>query len=181
MTLSARFRPTRRPSAMPGLDWAVALALAAVTLATRWPYRARLLPTWDAVQFALALDRYDVVRHQPHPPGYILYVGLGRLAKLWTGDATVALGSLAIVASAVAVLLLYQLAWHLYGRGTALLAAGGLVASPLFWAYGVVGLPYAAEAAFATGIAMGAWGMGRGSMRALAGSAVLLGLAGGVR
>jgi hypothetical protein len=166
---------------MPGIDWAVALALAAVTLATRWPYRAHLLPTWDAVQFALALDRYDVVRHQPHPPGYILYVALGRLAKLWTGDATVALGSLAIFASAVAVLLLYQLAWHLYGRGTALLAAGGLVVSPLFWAYGVVGLPYAAEAALATGIAIGAWGMDRGSVRALAGSAVLLGLAGGVR
>ena len=40
--------------AMPGADWGVALILAGLTVATRWPYRARLLPTWDAVQFALA-------------------------------------------------------------------------------------------------------------------------------
>jgi hypothetical protein len=166
---------------MPGVDWAVSLVLAGVTLVTRWPYRAHLLPTWDAVQFALALDRYDVVRHQPHPPGYILYVALGRLAELVWGDPAVALDSLAIGASAVAVLLLYHLGWQLYGRGAALVAAVGFVASPLFWAYGVVGLPYTAEAALATGIAIGAWGMRRGSMRALVGSAVLLGLAGGVR
>ena len=166
---------------MPGADWGLALLLAGLTVATRWPYRARLLPTWDAVQFALALERYDVVRHQPHPPGYILYVALGRLAEGVLGDPAVALGALAILASAAAVFLVYLLGWHLYGRGVALLAGLGLGASPLFWAYGVVGLPYAMEAALTTGIAVGAWRMGRGSARALVVSAVLLGLAGGVR
>ena len=79
------------------------------------------------------------------------------------------------------MLLLYQLGWHLYGRGAAALAALGLVVSPLFWAYGVVGLSYTAEAALATGLAVGAWAMRQGSVRALVSSAVLLGLAGGVR
>ena len=78
------FAPGSR-GAMPRADWALALAIAGLTLATRWPYRVRLLPTWDAVQFALALERYDVVRHQPHPPGYILYVALGRLAERGAG------------------------------------------------------------------------------------------------
>jgi hypothetical protein len=98
---------------MPGADWALALALAGLTLATRWPYRLRLLPTWDAVQFALALERYDVVRHQPHPPGYILYVALARLVGRMVGDPTIALGCLAVAARALAVLLLYPLGWHL--------------------------------------------------------------------
>ena len=62
-----------------------------------------------------------------------------------------------------------------------MLAALGLAVSPLFWTYSVVGLSYAAEAALATGIALSAWAMGRGSPRALVASAVLLGLAGGVR
>ncbi len=44
-------------------------------------YRARMLYNWDAVQFALALGEYDVVKHQPHPPGYILYVALARLVQ----------------------------------------------------------------------------------------------------
>ena len=172
--------PGPRP-AMPRADWALALVFAGLTLATRWPYRVGLLPTWDAVQFALALERYDVVRHQPHPPGYILYVALGRLASVLLGDPAAALGGLAIVASAVAVLLLYRLGWHLYGRGVATLAALGLVVSPLFWAYGVVGLAYTAEAALATGVAAGAWAMRQGRVGALLSSAVLLGLAGGVR
>jgi hypothetical protein len=166
---------------MPRADWTLALGLAALTLVTRWPYRARVLPTWDAVQFALALGQYDVVRHQPHPPGYILYVGLGRLVGPALGDPTATLGGLAAAASALAVFLLYQLGWHLYGRGTATLAALGLAVSPLFWAHGVVALPYSTEAALATGLALGAWGMRRGRMRALVGSAVLLGVAGGVR
>ena len=154
-------RPPR--VAMPRADWAWALAIAGLTLATRWPYRAALLPTWDAVQFALALERYDVVRHQPHPPGYILYVALGRLAEMVMGDPVAALGGLAMLASAVAVLLVYQLGWHLYGRKAAVLAALGLAVSPLFWTYSVIGLSYAAEAALATGIALSAWAMGRGS------------------
>src|SRR5262245_48580563 len=180
MTGPARLAQIPRTT-MPGLDWALALGLAGVTVATRWPYRAHLLPTWDAVQFALALERYDIVRHQPHPPGYILYVELARLFEAALGSPALALADLAILASAAAVLLLYQLGWQLYGRGPAVLASLGLAASPLFWAYGVVGLSYTAETALATGIAVGAWRMRQGSVRALVGSAVLLGLAGGVR
>jgi hypothetical protein len=166
---------------MPHRDWALAVGLAGVTIATRWPYRARLLPTWDAVQFALALGEYDVVRHQPHPPGYILFVGAARVVAAVVGDAPTSLAVLAVGASAVAVLLLYRLGWTLYGRTVALLAALGLIVSPLFWAYGVVGLSYTAEAALATAVAHAAWGLGAGRVRTLVGSAVLLGLAGGVR
>ena len=38
-----------------------------------------MLYNWDAVQFALALREWDNSKHQPHPPRYILYVGMGRL------------------------------------------------------------------------------------------------------
>jgi hypothetical protein len=166
---------------MPRGDWLLALGCALLTLATRIPFRAHLLPTWDAVQFALALREYDVVKHQPHPPGYILYVGAGRLVAAALGDATAALTWLAILASAVTVLLVYRLAFRLYGRWTALTAAVGLVASPLFWFYGVVGLSYTAEAALATAVAAATWALRGGDRRALAWSALLLALAGGVR
>jgi hypothetical protein len=166
---------------MPRADWGLAVALSAATLATRWPYRVRLLPTWDAVQFALALDRFDIVRHQPHPPGYLLYVALGRILAPLAGDPAGALTALATAASAVAVLLLYRLGWSLHGRGAATLAASGLAASPLFWSQGLVPLPYAVEAALATAVALAAWQMQGGRPGALAGAAVLLGLAGGVR
>jgi Protein of unknown function (DUF2723) len=166
---------------MPRADLAIALALAAVTVLSRIPFRARLLPTWDAVQFALALDRYDIAAHQPHPPGYILYVAAAHVVRLAIGDATQSLVWLSIAASGVAVFLVHRLAWMLYGRLAAGVAAIGFATSPLFWFYGEVGLPYAVEAALACFVATLTWSARAGEARAAVWSAVALGLAGGVR
>ena len=91
----------------PHGDLAVALGLALVTLLSRWPYRARMLYNWDAVQFALALHEFDVAKHQPHPPGYLLYVGLGRLLNASLGDPTLAYVALAMLFSAGTTFVLY--------------------------------------------------------------------------
>jgi hypothetical protein len=166
---------------MPRTDLALALCLAALTAASRIPFRSRLLPTWDAIQFALALREYDLVKHQPHPPGYILYVALGRAVNALAADPAATLTWLAVAASAVTVFLAYRLAWTLYGRPTAVLTALGLAASPLFWFYGLVGLPYTAEAALATLVAAAVWRLRHGRPVDVAWSAIVLGLAGGVR
>jgi hypothetical protein len=68
-------------------DYLFAGALGVLTVLSRLPFRTRMLYSWDAVQFAPALREYDVVKHQPHPPGYILYVGLGRLVDHWATSA----------------------------------------------------------------------------------------------
>ena len=166
---------------MPRPDLSLALLLAGLTAASRIPFRARFLPTWDAVQFALALREFDVVKHQPHPPGYILFVVAARALAWVLHDAAASLTWLAIGASALTVFLVYRLAFSLYGRPTALVAAVGLAASPLFWFYGVVGLSYTAEAALATLVVSLVWRMRAGGTRAAAGAALALGLAGGVR
>ncbi len=168
-------------TAMPKRDLAVALLLAGATAFSRLPFRARLLPTWDAVQFALALSEYDIVKHQPHPPGYVLYVGAARVVNLLLGDPAASLTALSVAATAATVFLAYRLAWTLYGRSTALLAAVGLAVSPLFWLYGGVPLPYAVEASLATLVATLAWSMRGGVPRAVVWSALALGVAAGVR
>src|SRR5262249_59740671 len=120
--------------------------LAALTLVSRWPYRARMLYNWDAVQFALALREFDVAKHQPHPPGYLLYVGLGRLLNASLGDPNMAYVTLAMLFSAATTFTVYWLARALYDRVTAAAAAALLAVSPLFWFYGAVGLTYAGGA-----------------------------------
>src|SRR5690242_318600 len=162
-------------------DYLFACALGLLTVLSRLPYRTRMLYNWDAVQFALALREYDVVKHQPHPPGYILYVGLGRVVNAWLEDPTAAYVVLAVVYSALTTMVVYLLAREIYDRATALAAACVLAVSPLFWFYGSVGLTYAGEALFASAVAYFAF-------RALAGSrsdaylaAWYLGIAGGMR
>ena len=166
---------------MPRGDLALASLLAALTVLSRIPFQSRVLPTWDAVQFALALGRYDIAAHQPHPPGYILYVAAAHVVNLVAGDGIRSLVWLSIAASGASVFLVYRLAWTLYGRAAALVAAVGLATSPLFWFYGEVGLPYALEAALATLVALLAWTARSGQAGAVCRSASALGLAAGVR
>jgi Protein O-mannosyl-transferase TMEM260-like len=162
-------------------DLGVSVILALATLASRWPYRARMLYNWDAVQFALALREFDIAKHQPHPPGYVLYVGLGRLVNATLGDPTLAYVTLAMVFSAATTVTVYWLARALYDRTTAGAAAALLAVSPLFWFYGSVGLTYAGEAFGATLMALLAWRALNGRVAHLYVGAVCLGLAGGLR
>jgi len=159
----------------------MALGLAVLTLLSRWPYRAHMLYNWDAVQFALALREFDVAKHQPHPPGYLLYVGLGRLLNSWVGDPALAYVGLAMLFSAGTTFIVYWLALRLYDRSTAIAAASLLAVSPLFWFYGSVGLTYAGEAFGASLVAWWAWGALAGSARHLYLGALALGLMGGMR
>jgi 4-amino-4-deoxy-L-arabinose transferase-like glycosyltransferase len=162
-------------------DVACAVVLAALTVVSRLPYRARMLYNWDAVQFALALSEYDVVKHQPHPPGYILYVALGRLVNHWLHDPTAAYVVLAVAFSGLTTFVVYFLTRVIYDRATALAAATLLAVSPLFWFYGSVGLTYAGEALVASVVAYFAFRALRGSETDAWLAAGYLGLAGGLR
>ena len=55
----------------------VFLACAALYYFTRSP----ALDEWDSVQFALGVGDFNLWRHQPHPPGYPLYVAAGWLGQ----------------------------------------------------------------------------------------------------
>jgi len=165
----------------PRLDVACAAALSLLTILSRLPYRARMLYNWDAVQFALALTEYDVVKHQPHPPGYILYVGLGRIVNAWLQDPPGAYVLLAVAFSGATTFVVYYLALAIYDRATALAAATLLAVSPLFWFYGSVGLTYAGEALCASTVAYFAFRALRGSETDAWLAAGYLGLAGGLR
>jgi len=178
--MTARARAWLSPRG-PALDVAISVGLALVTLASRWPYRARMLYNWDAVQFALALREFDIAKHQPHPPGYVLYVGLGRLVNATLGDPTQAYVTLAMVFSAATTFTVYWLARALYDRVTAAAAGALLAVSPLFWFYGSVGLTYAGEAFGASLMALLAYRTLAGSVTHLYVGALCLGLAGGLR
>ena len=162
-------------------DFVCAVVLAALTVISRLPYRARMLYNWDAVQFALALTEYDVVKHQPHPPGYILYVALGRLVNHWLRDPAAAYVVLAVVFSGLTTFVVYYLARAVYDRTTALASGTLLAVSPLFWFYGSVGLTYAGEALVASVVAYFSFRAMHGSATDAWLAAGYLGLAGGLR
>ncbi len=147
--------------------WAThpAAALVAVTVASRWPLRGRWLYHWDSVNFALALDTFDVARGQPHIPGYPLYVALGRISRGIFGDPQTALVALSVMGTALAAILIHQLGKEWGGPRAGIWAAALWLSSPLVWFYGEIALPHALDAGFVLLVVWLAWRCAQGDPR----------------
>jgi hypothetical protein len=148
---------------------------------TRFLFRSHRLYDIDSVNFALALQRFDIAAHQPQPPGYFLYVCLGRLANAVFHDANTALVAISIVASCGAAAMVYLLAFSWFGVPAARFAALIFLVSPLAWFYGTVALTYIVEAFFSTLLAYLCWRVYGGKSAFVLPAAIVLGIAAGVR
>src|SRR5207253_8565556 len=75
------------------------IAVAAAVALTRLAALSRTLWDWDEVLFSTALHHFDVAAHHPHPPGFPLYVFLGRIVRLGIHDDFRALQAINLVAA----------------------------------------------------------------------------------
>src|SRR4030066_1507733 len=104
-------------------DMLLPLSLFFITIITRIPWTSKLLYHWDSVQFALALKKYDITLHQPHPPGYFFYVMLGRLLNLLINDANTVFVSISVIFSGLAVAAIYHLGKEISDKKIGIIAA----------------------------------------------------------
>ena len=122
---------------------------------TRIKHHSPYLFTWDSVQFALSLDRFDVRLHQPHPPGYLLYSFTLRFWNTFIGDPNLAMISLNVIAVLATCGLIAMMILELCGdmpQGKRyLLAAGGaavFATTPIAFLYSCVAEIYPIEGFF---------------------------------
>jgi hypothetical protein len=159
--------------------------LAAAVAASRFAFRSHDLYDLDSVNFGLAIDRFDPQVHQPHPPGYFLYICLGRLLNYLVHDANLALVLLSIVASVATVVLIYLLALEWFGPRAATFAGLLFLFSPLAWFHGTVALTYSLEAAASALMGFLCWridrGLDDGKTSFILPTAVVLGITAGIR
>lgn len=146
--------PGRRRAALPSQrHWLTLALLFVVFTVVRLPFRSAFLVNWDAVNFALGIEAYDLGHHQPHAPGYIGYVALGRLMTWLTGDPNTGLTLLSVVAGGLLPAGLYLLARRLLPHRAALPAALLIGTSPVVWYYSTVALTYVIGAVAAVFVA----------------------------
>jgi hypothetical protein len=176
-------------------------AIAATWFAAHLPFLAPSLEDIDSINFALGLRDYDPAQHQPHPPGYPVYIAIGRVVLAAVSRVTAwpaaqaeafTLALISAVAGALAILAAARLfaavqRWQNPADETAVVRAaiGGaavLAVAPLFWLTGLrpmSDMPGLAAVLWAQALAVE--GMAGGSRRGLLIAAVLAGLAGGIR
>src|SRR6185295_12061965 len=90
---------------------ATAAGIVLFALATTWPFRSERLISWDAANFAFALQKIDIAVHRPHPPGYLGYVFAGRALSPLFPDANTALTAWNVIARIAAGILIVLLAF----------------------------------------------------------------------
>lgn len=129
--------------------WVRALIIFSVAALIRIPFRASYLVNWDSVNFALGVESFDLESHQPHPPGYLGYVLLGRVIEWLVRDPVTALTAISVVAGSAATMLVYLLATRMTSERASIIAAALFGTSPLVWYYSEVALTYIVEVALA--------------------------------
>ena len=117
----------------------LALILALAFLAFHLPFLPQSLEDLDSINFALGVRDFDVAKHQPHPPGYPLFILAAKGVNLVVPSETHALAVLSILSGAFGFLALLALYRALDDEAAArhdfsnLVAALLVVTSPLYW------------------------------------------------
>jgi len=93
--------------------WTVPLLAGLVTLLVRLPFTLGRLWDHDSVQFALGVLEFDLAAHQPHPPGYPLYIAVLKLLAALGLSPRLAMVTVSVVAAAVGAVAFSRLAARL--------------------------------------------------------------------
>lgn len=111
-------------------------------------------PDVDPINFVTALHNYDLAIDSPHPPGYPLFVGLGRLYAFYFYDRhayqAVNLTLTLVAAIGLSYLIRRQSSWNMAILGTCL-----FIFSPLLLSATTVQESYVSDAVF--GVAILSW------------------------
>jgi hypothetical protein len=128
-------RPVQR-SAFDVLHYG-GVALAVLFLALHLPYLPASLEDLDSINFALGVRHFDVAAHQPHPPGYPVYILVTKAAHVLIPSEATALAAVSLGAGALGVLAIVALFRRLEPGGAPhlwpLAAASVAIAAPLYW------------------------------------------------
>lgn len=165
-----------------GSDQRLAFGLCVLGVLSRVPFRSRMLYHWDSVNFALAVEKFDMLLHQPHPPGFFLYVLLGRLATQLVGDVNAGYVWISVLCSGLGAAAIFYLGKELFGRRAGILTALLFLSSPAVWFHGEIALTYILEAFMVVVLVLLWWLMLREArLRWLVLGSIGMGLSGGFR
>jgi hypothetical protein len=90
-------------SGSPATRLRLASLLAAVFFSFHIPYLPASLEDLDSINFALGVRQFDVAQHQPHPPGYPVFIFVAKAANTVARTEASALGGVSIVAATFGV------------------------------------------------------------------------------
>lgn len=162
-------------------DFMIACLLTLLCAVTRWLARPASWWEWDEILFGRALRHFDVTKHAPHPPGFPVFVVMGKLANWFIGDEFRALVAVNFLFASLLGAALFYLYREIFNdRRIAVTGALLCCFFPNIWVYSCA--PRSDTPALVLGlIGLTLMLHGRESRRMLIAGCALLGVALGVR
>lgn len=99
------------------------------TSASFWP------DDQDAVNYLLGIEQYDLTFHQPHFPGYPVYIAAGKFFTIFSESPERALVFLSLLFGVVCLWLMALMLRQIHSRRTALLCTAALALNPVFFEF----------------------------------------------
>ncbi len=152
---------------------------AALFLALHVPYLPASLEDVDSINFALGVRSFDVAHHQPHPPGYPVFILAAKAMRAVVPSEPTALGALSTVGAALGLIAIVALGQALLGSGVAVVAALFAATAPLYWFTAV--RPLSDSLGLAAAVAVQGLIVRVRTPRGFAAAAFFAGLAAGIR
>ncbi|MBU0671194.1 DUF2723 domain-containing protein, partial [Patescibacteria group bacterium] len=171
------------PISKKKIDWLVIGAIVIIILITRIPFATHFLFAWDSGTVALGTEEYNLAEHQPHPPGYVLYVLSAKVINYPIQDVNAVLVGISILSAAGAAIFLFLLGRDMYSRRAGIIAAALLIFSKNFWAYSEVAFSYTLQCFLAVAVVFFAYKLVKnsGSRKFLYLGSIVLAIGGGFR
>lgn len=85
--------------------------------------RSNYLDDWDSVQFVLGLNNYSIIAHQPHPPGYPVYIFIGRIVDQFFNCGLESFTFMSSLFGSLALIPTFLLAKEFFGYRAGILSA----------------------------------------------------------
>lgn len=131
------FSPGMNESTPSRAVWLLGLATVAAARLLTLP---KSLWEWDEILFVRGVVHFDPIHHSPHPPGYPMLIGLGKIMAWITGDPFTGLVALSVISSLVGFVALAKAFQSFAGEQAGLAGALLFHLSPTMLIYGPLAL-----------------------------------------
>ncbi|MFH1536636.1 MAG: DUF2723 domain-containing protein [Patescibacteria group bacterium] len=124
----------------------LSLLIGALIIVSSLFFLSTYLYNWDTGQFALGLEHFDVKMHQPHPPGYPIFIFLGKILDYIFNNANLSLSILSLLFATLAGVFFYYLVITVSkNQKLAFMSSLFFIFNPVFWFYREVALTYTVD------------------------------------
>src|SRR5579864_1750546 len=99
---------------MKKFDYFLCFLFAIIAFISRAPLVEHIQSHWDGPQYSIAVVRYSYEQQTPAPPGYPLYIALGKLFYIFFQDPHKSILAISVFSSVIGSVILYLIGKNMF-------------------------------------------------------------------